>query len=100
MSSTAQSPPAERAARQAPTPSPDSLESESTPSFTLPSPIMRASITTAVEMSIRHPVDFNLAGSKRGAELPVVGGGVVDDHEASLLLLNFSTSPELRPVQM
>ncbi|GAA6029485.1 hypothetical protein JCM8097_003703 [Rhodosporidiobolus ruineniae] len=80
-----------------PLPSPDSLQ-ELSPS-TMPSPLLRASISSALEMSTRAPFAFppttqDPSPPSRSAELGV------EDHEASMLLLNFSTSPELRPVQM
>ncbi|GAA5900732.1 hypothetical protein JCM6882_007651 [Rhodosporidiobolus microsporus] len=87
----------------APSPSPPSLSlikhappplsgPYDSPPLTLPSPLLRASISSALAMTTSFP--------PLTASAPAVAPLAPSDHEAGMLLLNFSTSPELRPVQM
>ncbi|GAA5845961.1 hypothetical protein JCM11251_002952 [Rhodosporidiobolus azoricus] len=69
------------------------------PPLPLPSPLLRASISSALAASTSFPP---LTASHPAPSPPIATGGSMapSDHEAGMLLLNFSTSPELRPVQM
>ncbi|GAA5861670.1 hypothetical protein JCM8547_000700 [Rhodosporidiobolus lusitaniae] len=97
-------------------PSPDSLTASATtssaslsPPLLLPSPILRASISSAIDLASRGPLpslstatSFTLTAQPGESSSSSSSGGsaTVDDVEAVSLLHYFSTSPELRPVQM
>ncbi|BGP13669.1 hypothetical protein JCM10213_002237 [Rhodosporidiobolus nylandii] len=74
----------------APLPSPDSASASPPLLRSLPSPLLRASISSSLALH---------TGGCSEPTLPAQDLGP-DDHEAGMLLLDFATSPELRPVQM
>ncbi|POY70204.1 hypothetical protein BMF94_6787 [Rhodotorula taiwanensis] len=88
------SPPSPTSAQKQPSKRPPELAPlDVAPSAISPLPPFSASLGEPLN-SMRRSTSLSLASSSGSGS----GSGEVDDHEASLLLLNFSTSPELRPM--